>query len=229
MRRGRSSAGCAADPVGTVAAFDFDGTLTYRDTLVPFLVNVRGRAVVARALASASPALLRTAAGLQSRDRAKEALLTRTLRGWWLDELQPIAADYAREIVDTQLRPDRLARLRWHQKQGHDVVLVSASPELYVGPVGRLLGCAATLATQLEVDRRGRLTGRLFGANVRGDEKERLLRTWLGGAPTTLWAYGDSDGDADMLAMADVGIRLKGAEKLPSVPDGADAVVGVRS
>jgi phosphatidylglycerophosphatase C len=70
------------------------------------------------------------------------------------------------------------------------------------------------MATQLEVDRRGRLTGRLFGDNVRGVEKERLLREWLGGDAVRLYAYGDSDGDAEMLAMADVGMRLGGRDKL---------------
>lgn len=203
----------------TVAAFDVDGTLTRHDTLLPFLQHVRGRAAVARAVAGAAPVLLRTAAGMESRQRAKESLLVRTLRGWWIEELRPLAEAYARHVVDGQLRPDRLQRLRWHQQQGHDVVLVSASPELYVGEMGRLLGCSAVLASRLEVDRRGRLTGRLFGANVRGTEKERLLREWLGGAvPARLYAYGDSDGDAEMLAMADVPARLRGGERLSAEP-----------
>jgi HAD superfamily hydrolase (TIGR01490 family) len=207
-----------AAAVPTVAAFDFDGTLTYRDTLVPFLARVRGRLPVARAAMGAGPVLLRTAAGVETRQHAKEAMLIRTVRGWWLDELRAVAEDYAREVVARQLRPDRVRRLRWHQEQGHQVVLVSASPELYVGVVGRMLGCAATLASQLEVDRRGRVTGRLFGANVRGAEKERLLRAWLGESAVTLWAYGDSDGDAELLAMADHAHRLRGREKLPPAP-----------
>ena len=202
----------------TVAAFDFDGTLTHRDTLVPFLMRVRGRAAVARALTSSAPTLLGAAAGRETRQRAKEALLIRTLNGWWLDELRPVADDYARDVVATQLRADRLARLRWHQDEGHDTVLVSASPELYVGAVGRLLGCTAVFASRLEVDRRGRVTGRLFGDNVRGAEKERLLRGWLGDQPVRLWAYGDSEGDAEMLAMADVATRLGGRDKLAPVP-----------
>ena len=205
----------------TVAAFDFDGTLTQRDTLVPFLMRVRGRSPVLRALAAQSTTLLRTAAGRESRQRAKEALLIATVHGWWVDELRPVAQEYAAHIVTTQLRPDRLARLRWHQEQGHDVLIVSASPELYVQPVGELLGCTAVLATRLEVDRRGRVTGRLFGDNVRGAEKERLLREWLGPEHpkgTTLYAYGDSEGDAEMLAMADVPTLLKGKEKLDRAP-----------
>ena len=202
----------------TVAAFDFDGTLTHRDTLVPFLVRVRGRAAVARALVVSAPTLLAAAAGRETRQRAKEALLIHTLNGWWLDELRPLADDYARDVVATQLRADRLARLRWHQDQGHDTVLVSASPELYVQPAGRLLGCTAVLASRLEVDRRGRVTGRLFGANVRGAEKPRLLREWLGAEPAELWAYGDSEGDAEMLAMADVPTRLRARDKLTPAP-----------
>jgi phosphatidylglycerophosphatase C len=207
----------------TVAAFDVDGTLTRHDTLVPFLMRVRGRTPVAVAVAGAAPVLLRTAAGLESRRRAKEALLIRTLRGWWLDELRPQAEEYARHVVEHELRPDRLARLRCHQSRGHDVVLVSASPELYVGAVGGLLGCTAVLASGLEVDRRGRLTGRLFGDNVRGAEKERLLRAWLADrGPTHLYAYGDSDGDVEMLAMADVPARLRPRDKLtPEPPDAA--------
>jgi phosphatidylglycerophosphatase C len=198
----------------TVAAFDFDGTLTYHDTLVPFLMHVRGRAAVMRALASSAPVLLATAAGRESRQRAKEALLIATVHGWWVDELGLAVDEYAREVVEKRLRPDRVERLRWHQEQGHDVVLVSASPELYVGRIGELLGCAGVIATRLEVDRRGRLTGRLFGENVRGVEKERLLREWIGGDVVRLYAYGDSEGDAEMLAMAGVGMRLGGRDRL---------------
>lgn len=205
----------------TVAAFDFDGTLTHHDTLVPFLLRVRGRTPVAMAALSASPVLLRTAAGMESRQRAKEAMLIRTVRGWWLDELRPLAEEYAQEVVAEQLRPDRLERLRWHQAQGHETVIVSASPELYVAEVAKLLGCTATLATRLEVDRRGRLTGRLFGENVRGAEKERLLREWLGSTPRDalhIWAYGDSDGDGAMLQMADTGTLLKSRDRLSAAP-----------
>jgi phosphatidylglycerophosphatase C len=204
----------------TVAAFDVDGTLSYRDTMVPFLMRVRGRAPVARALLTASPILVRTAAGLESRTRAKEALFIRTLRGWWLDELRPIAEEHARDVVDRQLRPDRLQRLRWHQQQGHEVVLVSAALDIYMSAVGRLLGCTATIATRLEVDRRGRVTGRLFGDNVRGPAKQRLLREWLGedAEQVKLWAYGDSDGDTELLAMADVATLLRSRDRLTPDP-----------
>lgn len=208
----------ARDAVRTVAAFDFDGTLTHRDTLVPFLMRVRGRIAVTRALLATASLLARAPLGNEARHRAKEALLIATLRGWWIEELQPLADAYAQHVLDTQLRPDRVARLRWHLQQGHDVVIVSASPELYVAQVAALLDCTATLATRLELDARGRLTGRIFDGNVRGPVKERRLREWLGPSPVHLWAYGDSGGDSEMLAMAGIATRLRGGETLTPEP-----------
>ena len=68
--------------------------------------------------------------------------------------------------------------------------------------LGALLGAEATLCTDFEVGSDGRLTGRLLGANCRGPEKLRRLHDWFGGAPATLWAYGDSAGDRELLAAA---------------------------
>jgi len=200
----------ASPTVRTVAAFDLDGTLTRRDTLVPFLMRVRGRGPVLRALAANTPSLARAALTAEARHRAKEALLIATLGGWWLEELQPVADAYAADVYETALRPDRVARLRWHQEQGHEVVIVSASPELYLAPLGRVLGVRAVLATGLEVDAAGRLTGRLWGDNVRGAEKVARLDAWLEGDPAEVWAYGDSDGDRELLARADHGFRRQG-------------------
>jgi phosphatidylglycerophosphatase C len=87
-------------------------------------------------------------------------------------------------------------------------VLVSASPELYVAPIGRRLGFDAVLATRLEVGADGRLTGRLLGANCRGAEKVARLRQWRGDGLALAYAYGDSAGDTEMLALAATAVRL---------------------
>jgi phosphatidylglycerophosphatase C len=47
------------------------------------------------------------------------------------------------------------------------------------------------------------LTGRLDGLNVRASQKALRLAEILGPGPVELWAYGDSAGDREMLAMAD--------------------------
>jgi phosphatidylglycerophosphatase C len=86
--------------------------------------------------------------------------------------------------------------------------MISASLAVYLAPLGRQLGFDAVLATALEVGSDGRLTGRLEGANVRGQEKVDRLRQWLGVDTCELWAYGDSDGDRELLALADHGYRI---------------------
>jgi phosphatidylglycerophosphatase C len=101
-----------------------------------------------------------------------------------------------------------LERVAWHRREGHDIVIVSASLRAYLDEVARRLGVDALLCTALEVDEHGRCTGRMTGGNCRGAEKATRLRAYLRDRDVTLWAYGDSAGDDDMLAMADHPTRL---------------------
>jgi phosphatidylglycerophosphatase C len=199
----------------TVAAFDLDRTLTRGDTLASFLVRATGRAATGRALVALSRQLALGLTGDGRRDAAKEALLARLLAGRDLASLTSVAEAFAADVFASGLRPDTRRRLEWHRDQGHEVVIVSASPELYVAPLGRRLGAGAVLATRLEVGADGRLTGRFAGPNCRGMEKVLRLREYLGLDPTPdarapdaliLIAYGDSRGDRELLAMAQTGV-----------------------
>jgi len=98
-------------------------------------------------------------------------------------------------------------------------VIVSASYESYVRVVAGALGDIAVVATRLEADE-GRCTGRLDGANCRGPEKVRRLHAWLEAEglardEITLYAYGDSSGDRELLAWSDHPHRVN--EPLTSV------------
>ena len=191
-----------------VAAFDFDGTLTKRDSLLPFLVAVRGPAAVGLAAARLAPRLAMMAAGRADRDTTKEALVTHLLAGYPAADLRAAGVRYADRLA-TRLRPDVVARVDRHRDAGHELVLVSASPSVYLDPLGAQLGFAAVLATRLEVGPDGNLTGRLAGGNCRGPEKVARLRSWLGDrSPAEIWAYGDSAGDDDLLAFADHAERV---------------------
>ena len=99
-----------------------------------------------------------------------------------------------------------LARLRWHLREGHDVVIVSASPQLYVDVVVEMFDVDGGLGTRLAVDARGRLTGSYLGKNCRGKEKLRRLNEWtqsrFGDVEPTLYAYGNSRGDRRLLRAA---------------------------
>lgn len=192
-----------------LAAFDLDGTLTQRDTLLPFLRRTVGRGPTYRALlASALPLARAAALGGAHRDVAKAAVLRGVLAGAPLDGLTEAAEAFADHVVTSRLRPDVRERVDWHRQQGHELVLVSASPELYVTPIGRRLGFDAVLATRLEIGPDGRLTGRLQGPNCRGPEKVMRLREWRAEGLALAWAYGDSRGDREMLDLAVTAVRV---------------------
>jgi phosphatidylglycerophosphatase C len=183
----------------TVAAFDFDGTLTRRDTLLPFLARVVGWSRLAPALAvSLRP----------DRDVSKQQLLTRTLAGRPHAEISTAGAEYGAAVART-ISPEMRRRVEWHQHEGHDIVVVSASLDVYVVAAAQALDIPHVLSTSLEVDRNGRITGRMVDGNCRGDEKVARLRTHIGDEPVVLWAYGNSSGDDAMLALADHPVRVK--------------------
>jgi phosphatidylglycerophosphatase C len=196
------SAGEASPEVAGVAAFDFDRTLIEGDSFVPFLASVVGRRALAGGIVRSTPAL---ALGAR-RDVMKAALIARLLRGYPYAELRAQGETFAQQL-SARVRPSMAARLAWHRDRGHRLALVSASLDVYLAPLGDRLGFDGILATSLEVGDDGRLTGHLNGANVRRAEKAARLRQWLerelDGARYELWAYGDSAGDKELLAMAD--------------------------
>ena len=191
-----------------VAVFDFDGTMVPGDSLIPFVWRTAGpRRFLLAVLRHGLRILLATAVGIGSRDAAKEAFVRSTLGGLALADVRKSAATFTADL-ERKLDAASLERLVWHRAQGHELVLVSASLDVYLEPLGDKLGFDAVLATGLAIDDDDRLTGDLEGPNVRAHEKVVRLRRWLGGDPCELWAYGDSAGDRELLALADHGYRV---------------------
>ncbi len=209
-----------------LAAFDFDGTLTDGGSVFDFLSALTGRRTVLAASARLAPRLAHAAlVGGPAADGTKELLFEQVLAGIPVERFDEVAAAFAHRHVARHLRAPVKRRLDWHLGRGDRVVIVSASPEAYVGVAGSLLGASGSVGTRLAVDGEGRLTGRYEGANCRGTEKLRRLREWIddhGAKPARLWAYGNSRGDLRMLDAADVGVnvgRLGPLGALRSFPD----------
>jgi phosphatidylglycerophosphatase C len=190
-----------AVPAVAVAAFDFDGTLARRDTLFTFLRRACGTGRVVREMVRCAPRV-------RDRDAFKVAVVGRLFRGWRAERLEVVGRAYLPTLLEL-LRPELVEQLGWHRDRGHAVVLVSASLGAYLRPLADHLGLDGTLAVELGSDAGGTLTGGVVGgANTRGPEKVRRLQRWLDerfgpDADVELWAYGDSDGDEDLLAWAD--------------------------
>jgi len=187
-----------------IAAFDFDGTLTVRDSFIAFLTWKAPPARLAVALIRLAPALMAYLI-LRNRGRLKAATIRILLGRIPRTELQARARAFAIATADRLLRPDARAAWARHRAEGFRLVIVTASPEDIVAPFARGLGADVLIATRLEVDSEGRLTGNLDGANCRGPEKVHRLHQALGPDMRLTEAYGDTRGDREMLAAATSG------------------------
>lgn len=189
-----------------MVAFDLDGTLTTRDCVVPFLRRVAGTPRLLAGLSS-HPIGVTRAVARRDRDTLKSFAANAAFSGRSLSRVTAEASDFAAAVVARRLRADTVQTLQAHQQAGDTVVLVSASFEIYLRPLGGLLGVDGVLGARLAAED-DVLTGALDGPNCRGPEKVRRLHDWLcrhvgGRDAVELIAYGDSAGDRELLAAAD--------------------------
>nr|MEA2799461.1 phosphatidylglycerophosphatase [Phenylobacterium sp.] len=185
-----------------IVAFDFDGTLTVRDSFMAFLKWRAGPGRYARGLVKLAPNAL---AYLFHRDRGriKQAAVREFLRGVPRKQLEAEAGEFAERVSPELLRPDAVGA--WQRWRGEQVrlVIVTASPDLIVAPFARELGADALLGTELAFDAADRVTGDFATPNCRGPEKVRRLEAAFGPDLEVRAAYGDTSGDREMLAMAE--------------------------
>jgi phosphatidylglycerophosphatase C len=197
----------SATRISTVAAFDLDGTLTEGGSVFKWLRFVGGtRRAWMAALARCGPLAWGVLRSGPAADRAKESLFFGVLNGRTQSDVAASSRGFATQHLAKRARERYVQRLKWHLDQGHHVVVVSASPELYVQVVAQTLGAHGAVGTRLAVDPLGRLTGGYLGKNCRGEEKLRRLHEWMEsldlGDDAEIYAYGNSRGDRRMLAGA---------------------------
>ena len=190
-----------------VAAFDLDGTLTEGGSVFPWLRCIAGAGRTYRAaFRLVLPLTIGALRSSRWADNAKERLFIRLLAGRDAVDVAERSRAFALAHLQHEARAVLLDRLAWHKERGHDVVIVSASPQIYVDVITDALGADGGLGTRLAVDPRGRLTGGYLGKNCRGTEKLRRLSEWIEqrsyDTPPEVFAYGNSRGDRRMLASA---------------------------
>jgi phosphatidylglycerophosphatase C len=192
----------SAGPEEPVVAFDFDGTLTIRDSFSAFLKWRAGPlrwALGALRLAPAALSYLFT----RDRGRIKAAAVREFLKGATREELEADARAFAEQHSRSLLRPDAVAA--WKNWRGEPVrlVIVTASPEFVVAPFARGLGADQLIGTEYVFDAQGRITGDYLSPNCRGPEKVVRMKAAFGPDFELKAAYGDTTGDREMIAMAE--------------------------
>ncbi|MDQ3205564.1 MAG: HAD-IB family hydrolase [Pseudomonadota bacterium] len=184
-----------------LALFDFDGTITMRETYGDFLHAV----VPARRLAVGKVVLAPLVAGyrlgLVRGTVVRACIAWFALRGLALADVEARAERFAREVLPPLVRPNALERIDWHRERGDTVVVVSGNFCLALAPWCERQGLEL-IASNLEC-RGGVLTGRYRGGQCVGEEKPRRVRAVQDLACfSQIHAYGDTAEDMALLAMA---------------------------
>ncbi len=186
-----------------LALFDFDGTITRKETISEFLQFCVGKR---RFLASAVrilPAITGYFLKLVDNQAIKESLISSTIKGWEESVLWEKGEEFAQGVLPELIRPQALERIEWHRARGDRVVLVSASLVYYLRPWAASMGIGDVVGVELEVIE-GKITGRLKGKNCFGQEKVRRIKEKFRLEKfDEIYAYGDSRGDKEMLSLAD--------------------------
>lgn len=190
----------APDP-RPIVAFDFDGTLTVRDSFTTFLRWRAGAPRYAVGMARLAPAAMGYLLH-KDRGRIKAAAVAEFLKGVSREALEADAARFAAAFSGELMRPDAVAAWRNWREQPVRLVIVTASPDVVVAPFARGLGADQLIGTELAYDAAGRVTGAFSTPNCRGDEKLARLRAVFGPHIEIRAAYGDTDGDRALLAAA---------------------------
>lgn len=184
-----------------VAAFDFDVTITTKDTFVPFLYWAFGRVTVYKAFIKLLPEAIKVGLKRSTRDRFKEKIVDQLFASKSAQQLRVLGAGYASSFPPL-IRKKASDRIKWHKEQGHRLVMVSASLDLYLEKAAKDLGFDDLLCTRLE-EQQEIFTGKLLGANCRCQEKVNQLERLLGDlSEYEIYAYGDSAGDKQLLEIA---------------------------
>ena len=183
-----------------LALFDFDGTLTTRETFPAFMryAVVRPRLLAGGVLLA--PVVFGYRRGWVAGNPTRASIVQMGLRGVDAERLRAQGAAFARDVLPGVLRPEAMARLAWHRQRGDRVVVVSGGLDVYLAP-----WCAdqgVELLCSVLAERGGRITG-YAGPQCVGEEKVRRVHALCDPqAYAAIHAYGDTHEDLAMLAMA---------------------------
>ncbi len=184
-----------------LALFDFDGTITRGDTWTPFLRYSATRPRLAAAAVLLSPLIVAYKTGWISARRCRPVVARLAFAGRYADAIRDVGRTYAREVLPRVIRQRALERIDWHKRRGDQVVVVSASLDVYLKPWCEAYGIEV-ICTELE-ECTGTLTGKYRQGDCSAANKVIRLRERYDLARyPVIYAYGDTDDDREMLDIA---------------------------
>lgn len=190
-----------------VVAFDFDGTLTTKDSMIEFIKYAFGKRKFYIGFFLHLPMLVFMKVGIYSNWKVKEKIFSWFFKGMKYDDFVILGKEFA-IVISTFVNSDTISVLNKHIQEKADIYVITASIEEWVRPFCKQLKVNTVLGTKVEVVD-NLLTGRFASNNCYGKEKvSRLLEIEHERSSYVLYAYGDSCGDKELLDFAEFGFKI---------------------
>jgi phosphatidylglycerophosphatase C len=187
-----------------LVVFDLDGTISRHDTLLAYLTGfLRRNPTRWPRIFMCGAAVLQFVAGFTDRGALKSALMKAVLGGCTRTKIDAWTGPYVSGLLKNGVFADALTAVAQHRVKRDILVLMSASPDLYVPEIARRLGFAESICTGVRWQGE-RFDGELTTPNRQGAEKAlcfAALRLRFPGMKTV--AYANSASDFAHLQLAD--------------------------
>ena len=182
--------------------FDFDGTLTSKDSFIAFLRSTNSSLKFFSGFIYLSPVLIFYKLGIIPNWKAKQIVIRFFYGGMGAEKFFQLCKNFSKKNIPLLVKENAMKKLKEHLSAGHHVVIVTASLEPYMDEWCISLG-VDLIGTRLEVAD-GKITGRFNGGNCYGMGKaKRISEKYPLDTFEKIIAYGDSRGDKEMLELAD--------------------------
>lgn len=187
-----------------LALFDFDGTITNKDSFEDFIDFVRQKhKLISLKSILLIPFAVLHGIGLISMGRFVEIFMTFFFKGWKKVYFDELATAYADSKLSKIVRSEAMEEINKHKSNGDKIVIVTASFDAW------LSGWCEENETELICSnmeiKDGLITGKLSGEYCNGAGKVKLIQERFElGDYDKVYAYGDSSGDLPMLELADI-------------------------
>lgn len=187
----------------TVVAFDFDGTLTKKDSFIEFIKFSKGSFKFYISTPLIGFLWLLSKLKLVETHKAKAVIFSYFFKNMSLEKFNSYCNNFEVEI-DKMLKQDAKSVIKNQLYKHSNVLIVSASIENWIKPWATSNGINTVLATKIAINAKANLTGKFSSQNCVGKEKvNRVLGVFPNRETYKLVVYGDSSGDKALMAIAD--------------------------
>lgn len=192
-----------------IAIFDFDGTLTTKDTFLEFIIYVYGRKKLYYGILINSIWIILMKLNLYPNWKAKQRIFSWFFKDMPYNEFIKWGYLFIKRI-DEIINFSSIEILNKHLINNHTVYVISASIDEWVRPWCYKRGIKNIICTQVSINKSKKLTGKFLTSNCNGQEKvNRFTKLEPKRDNYTLYAYGNSIGDKEILEFSDYSHLIK--------------------